>query len=211
MHIDVYLDFVCPWCRIGVRNLHDALDEWRQSHDETVTIRYYSFILDPDIPPEGEPFLKMMEKKMGGAEAVARITASTAAAGAAVGVTLAFDRITVAPNSRLAHRLLAITPAHKQEELVQRLSSAYFEEGADIGSLTVLLALAQGIGLSPEELEQRLQSGDGEELVQASLQRGKKLGITGVPYLIFNNRYALSGAYPKEEMLGLLLQVARPA
>jgi predicted DsbA family dithiol-disulfide isomerase len=64
MQIDVYSDMVCPWCRIGKKNLGDALDKWET--DETVNVRFRAFQLDPMLPEEGLPFHKVMEEKMGG-------------------------------------------------------------------------------------------------------------------------------------------------
>ena len=66
MHINLFSDTVCPWCRIGKRQLELALAEWARETAEPVTLRYRSFFLDPTIPPEGRDFRGHMMAKGGG-------------------------------------------------------------------------------------------------------------------------------------------------
>ncbi|MEK8130644.1 DsbA family oxidoreductase [Paenibacillus filicis] len=206
MQIDVYSDMVCPWCRIGKQNLMNALAAWSGKDEAVVTFRAYQ--LDPELPPEGKPFGESMVKKMGGAAQVAQATAQVTQAGAAVGVTFRFDQVTRMPNTRLAHRVTALLPADRQEAWVGSVMKAYFEDGQDIARKDVLLELAAGLGEDAVELGKRLEQGEGEAEVKADLQGGARLGITGVPFFVFNNKYALSGAYPPDQMIKVLEQTA---
>ncbi|RAP74049.1 DsbA family oxidoreductase [Paenibacillus montanisoli] len=205
MHIDVYSDVVCPWCRIGKQNLTRAIAMWSETNDEPVTVAFHAYQLDPGLPPEGRPFDEVMIKKMGGGpESLKRATQHVTQAGAAVGVTFRFDRVTRMPNTYLAHRFIALLPEDRKEEAVDELFRAYFEEGLDVAQMSVILSVAERLGVFSPDLQERLERGEGREAVDADLRKAQQLGITGVPFFIFNNRYALSGAYPAEEMFGLM-------
>ncbi|SDX25909.1 DsbA family oxidoreductase [Paenibacillus sp. CF384] len=204
MHIDLYSDVVCPWCRIGKQNLYRALELWSEKNDEPVTVTYHAYQLDPGLPEEGKPFDDVMAKKMGGPESMKRATQQVTQAGAAVGVTFHFDRVTRMPNTRLAHRFVAILPEERKAEAVEELFRAYFEEGLDVAQMSVIMLIAERLGAFTPELQARLERGEGGEAVDADLKRAQQIGVTGVPFFVFNNRYALSGAYPAEELLGLM-------
>ncbi|WP_274654403.1 DsbA family oxidoreductase [Paenibacillus humicola] len=210
MQIDVYSDIVCPWCRIGKSNLTKALELWAAQGGETAAVTYRAFQLDPTVPREGLPFAEAMETKMGGQEGALRAAQRVTEAGAAVGVTFRYDRITRLPNTKLAHRLVKLTPERLQAETVEALFRAYFEDGADIARLETLEALAAAIGPEAADAASLLRTEEtaGEAQVDADLQLAERLGVTGVPFFVFNNRFSLSGAYPAEQLAELLKKVA---
>ncbi|MBM7566567.1 DsbA family oxidoreductase [Paenibacillus sacheonensis] len=204
MHIDLYSDIACPWCRIGKQNLARALQLWAEQNDEPVTVAYHAYQLDPELPEEGQAFDEAMIRKMGGADSMKRVVEHVTGAGAAVGLTFRFDRVGKMPNTRLAHRFVALLPEEKKEEAVEALFKSYFEDGGDVTQMTEILAVAEQIGVYAPDLQERLERGEGEDAVEAALRRGRQIGVQGVPFFVFNNRYALSGAYPAEELFGLM-------
>lgn len=204
MHIDVYSDVVCPWCRIGKQNLLRAIELWKEKNDEPVTVTYHAYQLDPNLPEEGRAFDEVMMRKMGGPESMKRAMEQVTRAGADVGVTFRFDQVSRMPNTRLAHRFVALLPEERRADAVEELFRAYFEDGADIAQLSAIMSIAEQLGVNTPDLEKRLMSGEGGQAVDAALRKAQQIGITGVPFFIFNNRYALSGAYPAEELLGLM-------
>ncbi|WP_159881970.1 DsbA family oxidoreductase [Paenibacillus puerhi] len=206
MQIDIYSDMVCPWCRIGKQNLMNALAAWKDG-DQAV-IRYRAYQLDPDLPPEGKPFREAMAKKMGGVNQIAQVTAQVTQAGAAAGVLFRFEHVTRMPNTLLAHRLTALLALDKQGAWVDAVMKAYFEDGQDIALKEVLLGIAAELGEDPEALGERLDRGEGKLQVKTDQQEAARLGITGVPFFVFNNKYALSGAYPPEQIIKVLEQTA---
>ena len=127
--------------------------------------------------------------------------------GAAVGLTFNFEQITRAPNSLLAHCLIALTPQEKQEALIEDLYAAYFEHGQDFGDEAVLLELAANYGLNGEQLQTELRSAALREQVQAEVQQAYQLGVTGVPFYVINQKYAFSGAQPPEAIINLFQQI----
>ncbi|GGD92968.1 DsbA family oxidoreductase [Paenibacillus nasutitermitis] len=208
MHIDLYSDVVCPWCRIGKHNLFKALEQWSGQGGEPVTVSYRAYLLDPTLPEEGLPFNEVMKSKAGTEEALKQMTGQVTEAGAAVGVTFRFDKVTRMPSTRLAHRFVALLPEELAAAAIDELFRAYFEEGRDVAQLDEIRSIAEAIG-AEESILTRLQQGEGADKLEADLAQAKGLGITGVPFFVFNNRYALSGAYPADKIVQLLDKVSK--
>jgi len=209
MKIDVYSDMVCPWCRIGKKNMNDAIGEWSEQSGETVEVAYHAYQLDPSLPPEGMPFNSAMEKKMGGPERLRPMLERVTEAGAAVGVTFRFDRVLRMPNTVLAHRITALLPQEDEGAWIEAVFKAYFEDGKDIARLDVLLGIAAELGLDAGEAKRLLDEGEGLKDVEKDMETAKAIGITGVPFFIINDKYALSGAYPSAQFLEAFKKIAQ--
>ena len=198
MHIDLFSDTVCPWCRIGKRHLELALAEWARETAEPVTLRYRSFFLDPTTPPEGRDFRGHMTAKGGGRVPLEQFFAAPRERGAAVGLTFNFEAIEKAPNTLLSHRLVYITPEPQRGALLDALYAAYFEFGRDIGDRDVLVDVAAAVGLDAAETRTQLAGDTGAAEVMADVAFARQVGISGVPFFIFNERVAFSGAQPPD-------------
>ncbi|MFC5701532.1 DsbA family protein [Cohnella faecalis] len=210
MKIDLYSDMVCPWCRIGKSNLYDALAQWEAATGETIPVTYHAYQLDPSLPPEGKPFKSHMGQKFGGEDKIAPMLARVTEAGAAVGVTFRFDNVTRMPNTVLAHRLTVIVPEDLRAEWVEAVMKAYFEDGLDIASLDVLLAIGNEIdGADTTDWVRRLESGEGNEEINRDFEMARGMGITGVPFFVVNGKFALSGAYPASQFLAAFRKIAQ--
>lgn len=198
MLIDLYQDLVCPWCRIGKRNLDLALAEWTGS---PVTVRYHPFFLDDSVPVVDPPsFRDHMSAKFGTAD-LAPIWSRVVRAGADVGVNFNFDRIEVATNTLLGHRLLALIPPAFQGTMLDALHQAYFEDGRDIGNPATLADLAVAVGLDRATITAQLAGDEGLDEVRAAAAEARQLGITGVPFFIFDNAITATGAQPAAVLL----------
>lgn len=208
MHIDLFSDTVCPWCRIGKRHLELALAEWARETAEPVTLRYRSFFLDPTTPPEGRDFRGHMTAKGGGRVPLEQFFAAPRERGAAVGLTFNFEAIEKAPNTLLSHRLVYITPEPQRGALLDALYAAYFEFGRDIGDRDVLVDVAAAVGLDAAETRTQLAGDTGAVEVMADVAFARQVGISGVPFFIFNERVAFSGAQPPDVILRVLRQAA---
>ncbi len=208
MHIDLFSDTVCPWCRIGKRHLELALAEWARETAEPVTLRYRSFFLDPTIPPEGRDFRGHMTAKGGGRVPLEQFFAAPRERGAAVDLTFNFEAIGKAPNTLLSHRLVYIAPEAKRGALLDALYAAYFEFGRDVGDLDVLVDVAAAAGLDADETRAQLAGDAGTAEVLADIEFARQVGISGVPFFIFNDRLAFSGAQPPEVILRVLQQAS---
>lgn len=139
---------------------------------------------------------------------MAEMNARVCQIGQACGIDFQFDRIERLPNTTLSHQLIQITPHNVQTDMSDAVTRAHFEEGRDIGQLSVLLDVAEEVGLNREDTEQKLRAGAGSDQVEADLRFAKEAGISGVPFFVFNDRYALSGAQPVEVFVQTLQKIS---
>jgi len=205
MHIDVFSDTVCPWCRIGKRHLELALSEWT---GEPVSVRYRSFFLDPTLPAGGRDFREHMLAKGGGRMGLEDFFATPRQRGADVGLTFNFEDIEKAPNTTLSHRLAYVTPEDRRGEVLDAIYAAYFEHGRDIGDIDVLVNIAEEAGLDGAAIRAALVGDAGMADVLADIDFARQAGISGVPFFVFNDKYAFSGAQPPASILRVMQQVA---
>jgi predicted DsbA family dithiol-disulfide isomerase len=202
MHIDIVFDTVCPWCFIGKRRFDRALSQRPRLKPE---IRYRSFLLNPDIPAGGVDRREYLDQKFGGNQQYERIVEALTFTGKGEGINFALDKIRRTPSSATSHRLvrLAQTMGH-QNQAVEILFSAYFERGQDIGDIEVLVRLANEMGIERHMAYAHLTSESDINAVYTENARMHRLGITGVPCLIFNDGRAIAGAQEPEIILKML-------
>ncbi len=196
MNVDVVSDVVCPWCFIGKRRLAAALERAAADHPGlTFAVNWHPFQLNPELPPDGVDRRSYLEAKFGGPARAAEIYARVRAAGDTVDIPFAFERIERQPNTLDAHRLVTWAQARGAgDALVDRLFRAYFLEGRYIGNRDVLADLAAEVGLDREAARAMLASDEGAATVRALDRRVRELGVSGVPFFIFGDKVAVSGA-----------------
>ena len=206
--IDIISDVVCPWCFIGKRNIENALRQWRAKHpDETPVVRWHPFQLNPDLPASGVPRKQYLENKFGGPDRAREIYARVCAAGTRAGIAFAFDAIQTQPTTIDSHRLLHYAGEHdKQDQVAEEIFRRYFLEGADLTDRQALADIAGQAGLDRAAAETYLASDTDRALIEEQDRRAREIGVEGVPFFIFNQRLALSGAQPPEVMLEAMEQ-----
>ncbi len=191
-----------------MRRLSAALAQRSQLQVER---RWRPFQLQPGMPKAGLAWADFVERKFGGAERARSAFAHVTAVGAAEGIEFDFARIANAPNTRDAHRLVLFAAREGREwELADALFAAYFARGRDLGDQEHLADAAASVGLSRAEALAYLASDEGGAEVDASQQEAYQTGVTGVPFYVLDDRYALSGAQPVEVFLQAL-DLAREA
>lgn len=199
MLIDVYHDIVCPWCRIGKRNLELALARWDGS---PVEVRWHPYLLNPDAPDEAIPLFDYFRTARGVPDP-RPLFERVGRAGAGVGLRFDFDR-TLSGRTDEAHRLLLLAPRERQPALLDALHRAHFEEGADISDRATLAGIAAGEGEDSAAVLAALDRGDGLAELHGELRQSHAIVQGGVPFFVFDNRYALSGAQPPDTILGAM-------
>ncbi len=207
--IDVVSDAVCPWCFVGKRKLSAALETLG---DVRVDVRWRPFQLDATIPPEGMRRVDYLTRKFG-PERVGQMNARLIESGREVGVEFAFDRIERSPNTLDAHRLIRwAQPSGMQDAVVERLFKLYFQEGGDIGDRNLLADVAVEYGFERALMLRMLEADTDKAAVQEEIAAAQRMGVNGVPFFIFDGKYALSGAQPPQEIaaaIGKALEAAR--
>ncbi|MCC6611824.1 MAG: DsbA family oxidoreductase [Anaerolineae bacterium] len=196
MKLEIWSDIACPWCYIGRRRLETALSQFE--HRDQVEIVWRSFQLDPGAPQEYEGSINEMLAEMKGIhpQQAAAMHAHVTNLAAQEGLDYRFDRVRPG-NSFNAHRLLHLAAHHGvQSEMKERLQKAYFTDGLSIGDAETLVQLAVEVGLDADEARAVLNSDAFAGDVRADIRRAQMLGIGGVPFFLFDERYAVSGAQP---------------
>lgn len=206
LHLDVIVDVVCPWCFLGKRRLDAAIEDL---DDLDIEVRYRPFQLDPTIPAEGIDREEYIIGKFGSADALDEAHARLFSLGADVGITYAFDLIEKTPNTLDAHRLVRWAAAEGLgEPMLERLFSLFFEEGADLANAETLIAAAEEIGLDGDEVTMKLEDGVDLDAVKADIAHAGQMGISGVPTVIVENKFAISGAQTSEVLVDALRRIA---
>jgi predicted DsbA family dithiol-disulfide isomerase len=194
VQIEVFSDVVCPWCYIGKRRLEEALSGFQ--HADEVTVTYRSFQLDPSSPETSEVTLEqMLATKYGRTLEQAReMNGRVSDLAATVGLDYRLDKAHPA-NTFRAHRLLHFAATKGLgNELTERLMRGYFSEGVRIGERGELLRLAVDAGLDRVEAAAVLDGNDFEAEVNEDIALARDFGATGVPFFVFDRKYAISGA-----------------
>lgn len=209
MQIDVISDTVCPWCYIGKRRLERALKLRPQLSFE---IRWRPFQLDPHTPAEGVDRTAYIERKFGSSDKIKPIHAALLKAGDDEGIAFAFEKIARTPNTINSHRLIRWSHSMGvQDALVELLFHRYFVEGADIGQIKVLAAIADEAGMDGELAEELLASDADRELVEREDSLARKIGINGVPTFLIGGKVLISGAQDAEVLARAIDRVAAEA
>lgn len=200
--IEIWSDINCPFCYIGKRHLEKALSDF----DGEVEIEWKSFELDPFAHPvKGSDQTELLAKKYGKPlEWAKEMNAQITEKAREVGLQFRMDQV-VPANTFNAHRLLHLAKKYAlQNEMKERLLKARFEEGLDVGDLMVLPRLGEEIGLKPEDMKELFNSHRYANEVREEEEKAAELGIRGVPFFVFNGKYAVSGAQPVEVFKSVL-------
>lgn len=195
--VDIVSDVVCPWCYIGKRRIEKAMDALKDKYD--FEVEYHPFELNPAMPEAGVNQKEYLSAKFGGEDRYNTITAQTTATAAQEGLNFDFSKQKVSPNTRNAHRIIQYAKLEgRQPEVKEAFMKAYFEQGIDLSKKENLVSVAVSAGLSKDPVETLLASDSGLEAIAEQQRELQKLGISGVPFYIINNKYGVSGAQATE-------------
>lgn len=204
MQVEIWSDVMCPFCYIGKRKFETALEAFTEP--DHVEIIWKSFQLSPDMKTDPTTDINhylAAHKGISLAEAK-RMNDHVTELAKRVGLVYNFDKSIVA-NSLNAHRFSHFAKLHgKQNEAEEKLFSAYFTEGKNIDDYPTLIQLGEEIGLDINDLKASLENNKYAEEVAADIDEAQQLGARGVPFFVFNRKYAVSGAQESGVFSGVL-------
>ena len=212
--IDIVSDVVCPWCYIGKRRLEAALALPEAADLPAVEVRWHPFQLNPDMPAGGVSRQQYLEDKFGGPERATEIYARVKAAGRTAGLELNIEGITLQPNTLAAHALIAFAQqdgGKAGNDIKERVLKAYFVENRFIGSADVLAEIAGEAGLDPDAARRFVSDPERLQAVAQADAQARSMGISGVPFFIFNQKLAVSGAQDPATLLDAMQQAVAAA
>jgi predicted DsbA family dithiol-disulfide isomerase len=190
--IAVVSDVVCPWCFVGKRQLDLALADVPQ---EAYAIEWRPHQLDPSLPGEGVDRKLDLARKFPDSGKLFAIQQTLMEVSSSVGLHLNLGAIKKSPNTLNAHRLIHWARGQQRDTaMVERLMTAYFMEGQDVGDISTLAKLAEESGLESDLVESLLRGDADRTAVQADIAKYRELGVTGVPCFIFGGTVAVMGA-----------------
>ncbi|HLP96762.1 MAG TPA: DsbA family oxidoreductase [Saprospiraceae bacterium] len=203
MKIEIWSDVVCPFCYIGKRKLEQALEQFPQR--DQVEIIWKSFQLDPGTPSNGGNYLQHLSERKGWSlDYTKQVTSQVTQMAAGVGLTYHFEKAILA-NSFDAHRLAHVAAKHGlQDKASEALFKAHFVEGKDIANHQTLVEIGQSIGLDPVEIKNALENKLYEEEIRQEIAEAQTLRISGVPFFVFDRKFAVSGAQDSSVFLQTL-------
>lgn len=204
LNIDVFFDFICPWCLIGKHQLQAAIAQLQQSNPEVeVIVNWHSMQLLPEIPIEGVDFKQFYQKRLGSLDAVKQRQVQVRQAAMTVGVELHFEKIQWMPNTAQAHHMFQsvfkMGTFQQANHLLEQLFTAYFQAGENLGDSTVLKRILKQCGYSVNE------QGSGWMAVNPAIQ-STYTGANGVPYFIFDGYLTLTGAHSVDVLYQAMLE-----
>lgn len=204
MEVNIWSDIRCPFCYIGKHKFENALREF--PHNDKIKIVWHSFELDPTIKtqPKVKTLDHMVENKGLSKAQIEPMLDKAVEMGNKTGLTLDFHNAVVA-NSFKAHRLIQMSKTKNLgNELEEALFKAHFEEGRNIDDTLTLTAIGKSVGLEEKEVEQVLTSDKYTKEVKQDKKDAARIGINGVPFFVFNKKYAVSGAQSVEAFSEIL-------
>jgi predicted DsbA family dithiol-disulfide isomerase len=207
MKVEIWSDIACPFCYIGKRRFEHALEKFSKKGE--VEIVWKSYQLDPYFKPLlGQNIHQMLAEKKGWTEEHAKkLNEQVTQMAKEEGLNYNIDAI-IPANTLHVHRLIHLAAKHGlQDEAKERFFSAYFIEGRNLNSKDVLGELAVEIGLSFEEVETLLNGKEFADEVNSDAHEGAALGVRGVPFFVFDRKYAISGAQPEHLFLETMEKV----
>lgn len=209
--IMIWSDFACPYCFIGERRLKDALKElgWEDKFE----ITYRAFELNPEAPktPSDLSIVERLARKYGLSQGEAKEKIdSIDAQGRELGLDFRYS--TAKPSNTFdAHRLMKLAEASYGREVVEQLNEnlfkAYFIFNQVLADHSVLLEKGIASGLKEQDIKRVLESDEYAPEVRKDEEEASRLGVRGVPYIVFNNRYAVPGALSIDDFKSVIEEV----
>ncbi len=206
MKVEIWSDVMCPFCYIGKRRFENALKNFEYTDEVEITWR--SFQLNPDMETDPDANINeyLAESKGWSLDQARQMNQQVTDMAADEGLEYNMDQAVVA-NSYDAHQLLQFAKDRgKADEIEESLFEAYFTDGKNIANHQTLISLAEDVGIDPTEVKSILDSKKYADSVKHDIQLAQNINITGVPFFLFDRKFAVSGARETEVFLKALKQ-----
>jgi predicted DsbA family dithiol-disulfide isomerase len=198
MKIEIWSDVACPFCYIGKRRLEEALSQFE--HKNEVEIEWKSYLLNPEQKSNtGQSLYEYLSEAKGWTmEYTMQVNQQVVEMAEEVGLHYNMDKAVVA-NTSEAHRLIQHAKSlGKGDAMEEALFKAYFVDGRNLANQEELSQIAADCGIDEASAKTALNNLDYAEAVQRDIYEGVQIGVRGVPFFVFDNKYGISGAQPLE-------------
>lgn len=207
MKIQVWSDVMCPFCYIGKKNMEAAVA--KLPFKDEIEIEWKSYQLDPTLDKNtaGISINTYLSQKKGlPVDKIKEMQQNIVEIGNKAGIQFNQENAVVV-NTNTAHRLIHFAQENgKGSEMEEALFKAHFTDEKNVADVTELANLAASVGLDKVKAEEVLHSEVYDYEVNQDIMDAKNMGISGVPFFVLNNKYAVSGAQPSEVFEEALFQ-----
>ncbi|MCP9328700.1 MAG: DsbA family oxidoreductase [Liquorilactobacillus satsumensis] len=196
MKVEIWSDIACPFCYIGKTKFQKALEQF--DHRDEVEVNYRAFQIDPAAQKNTGLKMDQVLSKTHGltVEKAHQLNQQVANEAIKVGLNYDFDKL-IPTNSLDGLQLTYLAKETNQMgAMTERLMRAYLIEGLDIGDQATLVKLAVEVGLDKAAVLKTLQTNQYKAQIEHERQEAYQIGLQGVPFFIFNDKYSISGAQP---------------
>jgi len=192
LSVDFIGDLVCPFSFLGKRRLDEAVS---YVHGP-LSVNWYPYQINPDIPTDGQSFDQYIEARFGSIDAIQPVLDRLQDEGRDLGIDYRFDRLTRIPNTLGIHQFLQVAENERADvmRLVDELMSAYLTDGEDIDDRDLIVTLGEKYGLRSDIVVPALNDEKTRDTVLAREQQIRDSGMSGVPAYLMNRRLLLVGA-----------------
>ena len=204
MKIEIWSDVMCPFCYIGKRNFETALADFPDK--DKIEVEWKSFQLDPTVPEVATESQEdyLVKRKGMSREQVQGILANVTEMARQAGLEYHLDK-SVMVNSQKAHQLIQFAKTKGLgDEVEEVLFRAFFTDGKNVADLETLKELGKEAGLDEKELESAFTDDQFKYKMNQDIQEARSIGVTGVPFFVFDRKYGVSGAQPPQAFLDTL-------
>ncbi len=192
MQIKMFSDTICGWCYIGKVKLDLALKELQLPNSVVTNL---PFQLNPQMPETGMDRIDYIKNKFGSIENAKPMYDNMIMQGEQENLEIKLDKIKRTPNTVKSHILIdAAKEAKKENEVIFELFKNYFTFGKDIGDEKILLAIAKKYSLNESLIKDAFQLDENKKKINQMDLIAKQMGISGVPFYVFNDHVSISGA-----------------
>lgn len=200
----MFSDTICGWCYIGKKRLDDALQRLDLPNS---IVTHLPFQLNPQMPNVGMNRLEYVKTKFGSIENAKPMYDNMIMQGEQEDLEIKLDKIKVTPNTVKSHLLIDLSrEQNKEHEVINELFHFYFTKAKDIGNEEVLINLGRKYGIEEKKIKDCFSSEINIKKINEMDVTAKKMGITGVPFFVFNDKNSLSGAQPVENLIEAIQQ-----
>jgi len=194
----MFSDTICGWCYIGKERLKQAL---REVGGNGIKVTNLPFQLNPDMPMEGMDRIQYIKKKFGSIENAKPMYDNMILQGQQENLEIKLDKIKKTPNTVKSHLLIDYAKLNKVEnEVMDSIFESYFFKAKDIGDENVLLEIGKKHDLDIKGLEKFITQKENLQKIDKLDTIAKQMGISGVPFYIFNDKISISGAETVENL-----------
>ncbi len=206
MKLDVIIDVVCPWCFLGKRQLDKAME---MRPGLITSVQWHPFQLSPNTPPSGVDRETYYTQKFGNGPELPAMRERLLGLGGELGIDFDFESDCQIANSMDAHRLILWARKNDcQSEVAEAVMKAYFEDCLFIGDHGLLTDIAKKAGMDSDLVAELLASERDCDYIHNEMMQAREVGITGVPFFIFDENVTVSGAQPAEVLVQVMDRAA---